>query len=49
VAGGVTATHELIGGIPAHRLIARVWCALFAPDIEFADSAEGMDLDPDET
>ena len=42
-------THELSGGIPTDRLIARVWCALFAPEIEFSDSWEELDLDPGET
>ena len=45
----VTATHELSGGLPAHRLTTRVWCALFAPEIEFSDSWEELDLDPGET
>lgn len=32
--------HELVGGTLNERMIARLWCECFAPDVIFADSEE---------
>jgi len=32
--------HELIGGTLSERMVARLWCECFAPDMGFADSYE---------